>query len=187
SSSSARWRIGIFEPNVCMVKTSNIPLLVCEAAHRQDPARIRYIRAYNTLHLKEHSVFAGFASSLDIVRHGLATFEGRFPTYDMLGPQVDLVVAHHWENGQNYLYYEALYGGFPLVHNSGFLEGNGYSYEGFDCVEGAAALLRAMATHDEGLVDYRRNAAGFLATLDPLHPANLRAHHDALLSLYAAL
>jgi hypothetical protein len=179
------WRIGIFEPNVCMVKTSTLALLVCEVAHREAPGAIRHIRAYNTLHLKTHAVFAGFAGSLDIVRHGLATFEGRFPTYQTLGPQVNLVVAHQWENAQNYLYYEALHGGYPLVHNSEFLQGNGYRYEGFDCVDGGAALLRAISTHDRRLDDVRRDADAFLATLHPEHPDNLGAHARALLGLYA--
>jgi hypothetical protein len=185
SRPAPHWRVGIFEPNVCMVKTSTIPLLVCEATHRQAPDKICHIRAYNTFHLKTHPVFAGFAGSLDIVRHGIATFEGRFPTYQALGTDVNLVVAHHWENAQNYLYYEALHGGYPLVHNSDFLQGNGYRYDGFDCVAGGVALLHAMSVHDRNLNDYRCRADAFLATLHPEHPSNLSAHAQALLDLYA--
>ena len=72
-----RWRVGMFEPNVCMVKTSHIPLLVCESAHRARPDMIERVQAYNSFHMKDNLMFNGFAQSLDIVRHGLTSFEGR--------------------------------------------------------------------------------------------------------------
>ena len=62
-----------------------------------------------------------FARALDIVNHGMATFEGRFAIYEYMAHYGDGIVSHHWENGQNYLYYEALYGGYPLIHNSEFI------------------------------------------------------------------
>lgn len=131
-----RWRVGIFEPNICMVKTSHLPLLCCEAAHRADADVLEHAFAYNTFHLKEQATFSAFALSLDIVRHGIASFEGRFPLWQSLSTDVDAVVSHHWENGQNYVYYEALYGGYPLIHNSHLIGDCGYRYHGFDCKEG---------------------------------------------------
>ncbi|RYD19009.1 MAG: DUF2827 family protein, partial [Lysobacteraceae bacterium] len=97
-----RWRVGIFEPNICMVKTGFIPLLSCDAAHRAQPRMIERLRVYNSYTLKDKPLFVGFAQSLDIVRHGLATFEGRFPVFQALPADVDAVFSHHWENGQNY-------------------------------------------------------------------------------------
>jgi hypothetical protein len=180
----ARWRLSMFEPNICMVKTSVIPMLVCEEAYRAKPGKVESVRVCNTLHLKDHPGFVHFARSLDIVRHGVATFEGRHPVAGLLAQHGDCVVSHHWENGQNYLYYEALYGGYPLVHNSSFIRGYGYYYEDFDCQEGGRALLHALDTHDERLADYRCDSAKLLMTLDVGAPENVEAYTRELLRLY---
>ncbi|MFH0128564.1 DUF2827 domain-containing protein [Variovorax sp. VaC1] len=180
-----RWRVAMFEPNICMVKTSHIPLLCCEVAHRANPDLLEHVYAYNTFHMKDHPVFNGFANSLDIVRHGLSTFEGRFPTWQVMAFNVDAVVSHHWENGQNYLYYEALYGGYPLIHNSHLIGDCGYRYHDFDCEEGGRALQQAFATHDENLASYREHARRFIATLDPESDENVRIYTAAFENLCA--
>jgi hypothetical protein len=181
----SRWRAGIFEPNICMVKTSFIPMLACEAAHRADCELFEHVWVYNTLQMKEHVSFHGFATSLDIVKHGLASFEGRFPLCRVVASDVDVLVTHHWENAQNYVYYEALYGGYPLIHNSHLLGDCGYRYQDFDCEEGGRALQRAFAEHDVNLEAYRETAHTFLATLDPESEANIHAYEEALLALYS--
>ncbi|WP_411878978.1 DUF2827 domain-containing protein [Polaromonas sp. YR568] len=181
-----KWRLGIFEPNICMVKTSHLPMLLVDMAHRANPRVIELLRVYNTFHMKDHVTFVGFANSLDIVRHGLATFEGRFPVYQCLSSQIDAVVCHQWENGQNYLYYEALHGGYPLIHNSTFIGDCGYFYPGFDCEEGGLAVLQAFSQHDADLANYREKARAFLHTLDPENGDNVRAYNEALVNLYRA-
>jgi hypothetical protein len=179
-----RWRAGIFEPNICMVKTGFVPLLVCEAAHRLNAGVLEHVWAYNTVHLKEHAGFNRLASSLDIVRHGLASFEARFPFAQIVAASVDVIVSHQWENAQNYVYYEALYGGYPLIHNSHLIGPCGYRYHGFDCEEGGRVLLEAFAHHDRNLATYRDDANAFLRTLDPEYEANVRVYTEALIALY---
>lgn len=179
-----RWRAGIFEPNICMVKTSFVPMLCCETAHRANADVLDHVWVYNTLHVKEHTGFSTFAHSLDIVRHGLASFEGRYPFCQVVAQDVDVVVSHHWENAQNYVYYEALYGGYPLIHNSHLIGNCGYRYHDFDCEEGGRALLRAFALHDAELENYRATARTFLRGLDPENAANVRVYTDALANLY---
>ncbi|RZF27192.1 DUF2827 domain-containing protein [Paraburkholderia sp. UYCP14C] len=179
-----RWRAGIFEPNICMVKTSYIPLLACEAAHRDNPDMLDHVFAYNTFHLKEHVSFNGFARSLDIVHHGLASFEGRFPFCQVVAGDVDVIVSHQWENAQNYVYYEALYGGYPLIHNSHLIGACGYRYHDFDCEEGGRALQLAYAEHDANLAAYQRTANAFIAQLDPESDANVGSYTQAIAALF---
>ncbi|NML34179.1 DUF2827 domain-containing protein [Paraburkholderia antibiotica] len=180
-----RWRAGIFEPNICMVKTSQIPMLCCEAAHRGNPEALEHVWVYSTLAQKAQAGFAAFAESLDILKHGLATFEGRFPFHQMMTRYVDVVVAHQWENAQNYLYYEALHGGYPLVHNSSMIGACGYRYHDFDCEEGGRALLHAFAEHDANVGRYRETARAFLNTLAPDYAPNIKAYGDAIDELFA--
>ncbi|CAG9200633.1 TPA: DUF2827 domain-containing protein [Burkholderia vietnamiensis] len=175
-----RWRVAVLEPNICMVKTSHIPMLIADLAHRQQPDLIEFLRVFNTVHLKDDAQFVGFARSLDLVLQGRATFEPRLPIRDVLTQQADAIVSHSWENAQNYVYYEALHGGYPLVHNSDYLGGCGYRYADFDCEGGALALREAFAVHDASLASYNAKAREFLATLDPLAPANVAQYAAAL-------
>ncbi|NIF52249.1 DUF2827 domain-containing protein [Burkholderia sp. Ax-1724] len=176
----SRWRLAILEPNICMVKTAHIAMLIADLAYRQDPECVEYLRVFNAMPLKEEASFVGFARSLDLTQHGRATYEPRLPVYEILTVQADAVISHQWENAQNYLYYEALYGGYPLIHNSTLIGHCGYRYDGFDCQDGALALRRAFAEHDLRLDDYRREAGDFLASLDPELPANVEQYSAAL-------
>lgn len=181
----ARWRVCTFEPNVSMVKTSVTPMLVFEEAYRAKPRAWEVFRVCNTLHLKEKPPLIRFARALDIVKNGMASFEGRFAVYEYMAHYGDCIVSHHWENGQNYLYYEALYGDYPLIHNSEFIRECGYFYPGFDCQQGGAALVRAFEEHDASLETYRRTSRALLHTLDIANPLNQNAYGEALRGLYA--
>ena len=91
----------------------------------------------------EHVLFQGtliFRSSLRVSTcWGQSNYcRARFPVYELLGQFVDTVVVHHWENGLNYLYYDVLYGGYPLIHNSEFLKDVGYYFDAFDVQSGAS-------------------------------------------------
>lgn len=180
----ARWRATIMEPNVSSVKTSFIPLFICEALHRKQPQLLEHVYALNTQQLMEHAVFAGIMRDLDITQHGLVSFEGRHPSYQVFTDYTDVLVTHQQENAQNYLYYEALYGGYPLVHNSHLLGDCGYRYHGFDCEEGADALLHAFENHDANIADYRKRSADFLATLRPDYADNIAIYTQSILALF---
>lgn len=177
-------RIGIFEPNVNIVKTCILPLCICEAAYRRRPELVGDVYATCALELKEHLTFKHFALNLDIVKDGRASFEDRHKAPWFLAKFVDVVVAHQWENALNFAYYDALHGGYPLVHNSELLpDGIGYSYLDFDVQDGASALLEVLALHDEDCAGYARRAASFLDGLKPDHPRNVAAHERALLDV----
>jgi hypothetical protein len=179
-----RWRVCCFEPNVCMVKTSIIPMLSVEEAYREQPSFLENMRVMNTLHMKEHPTFVHFARSLDIVNHGLASFEARFPLYEYMANHGDCIISHQWENAQNYLYYEALYGGYPLVHNSPLMKDYGYYYPEFDSQEGGKAMLRAFREHDSALPEYKEKAKALLRELDVSSPRNVEIYTRELLALF---
>ncbi|WP_322009713.1 DUF2827 family protein [Paraburkholderia sp. J12] len=71
-------------------------------------------------------------------------------------------MSHQWENAQNYVCYEALYGGYPLVRNSHLIENCGYRYHEFDCEKGAILMNQTFAGHDQNLAVYRADANIFL-------------------------
>ena len=178
------WRVAIFEPNIAVIKNAWIPMLVCEAAYRGNPESISYMMVMNSFHMKEHPTFFRFASNLDLTKHHKASYEPRQPFVTiMAGNRMDAVVAHHWECGQNYGYYDALYGGYPLIHNSEFLlkDGVGIYYPEFSATKGGDALLEAWNQPPEYWQDYKKKAEEFLKTLHPEHPENIIIFTERLL------
>jgi hypothetical protein len=180
----ARRRICIVEPNVSVVKSSFIPMLAVESAHRENPFFLQKLFCFNTSKLSEDRRFKPFALGLDVTQHGLASFEGRVPMDEILSMHCDMVVSHQWENAQNYVYYEALYGGYPLIHNSWLLKDLGYYYSDFDCIEAGRVLLHAHEVHDDQLNHYRMQATQFLQSLQPEYPHNVSVYSQALADLY---
>lgn len=177
------WGAAIFEPNIGVVKSSVVPMLVCEAAYREQPQMLRHMMVMNTVHMKEHPTFNHFAQVLDLTRDNRASYEPRVTVPECLSRfGRDVVVSHQWENEQNYLYYDVLHGGYPLVHNSRWLADRapGFFYPDFQASEGGRALVRAWQQPAEFWTDYRRQAHTFLATLHPEHDNNVRALMDRL-------
>lgn len=182
----ARWRTAILEPNLSSVNTAHIPLLAIESAYRRRPSFLEVIRVFNAPSLRENQIFVKFARSLDAIKNGMATFEDSFSFIEIMGRYADVVVSHHWGNAQNYLYYEALYGGYPLVHNSAMIDGCGYRYADFDPEDGGQALLQAFLQHDHALESYLADGRRLIAKLAPTAEANIRQYSWALAGLFDA-
>jgi hypothetical protein len=153
-------------------------MLVCEQAFRLDPRSISTMMVMNTLQMKEHLTFNRFAINLDLTQQHKATYEPRVSFVDCMAQQkMDAVVSHQWERGLNYLYYDALYGGYPLIHNSEYLkaDGVGIYYPDFEASLGGRALLNAWQQEPEFWDDYKKAGAAYLNRLDPTNADNVDA------------
>ena len=180
------WRVAIFEPNVSVVKNCFIPMLACDQAYRQRRDSVSLMMVMNTFFMKEHPTFNRLAAHLDLTRDSKATYEPRLAFAEcMAAHHMDAVVAHQWECGLNYAYYDALYGGYPLIHNSEFLlaDGIGLYYPGFEAIRGGQVLVEAWSRDADFWDDYRRKSADFLARRAPTHPANVRAYAQRIEAL----
>lgn len=177
------WKVGVTDPNITVMKTVHMPALVCEAAYRKRPGVFDKIHITNSLQFMENAHFKSFMEALSSARAGVMTVEQRFMLYDFLAKHVHAIVTHHWENGLNYLYYEVLYGNYPLIHNSEFLADYGYYYKDFDAEDGARALLTAIKDHDRSLASYAARNAELFARLDPQSIDNIRLHEKLMFAL----
>lgn len=153
------WRLVNFEPNVNVVKTFHLPFLVCESAYRKRPDLIRHLYLMNTQHMVGQAHFDEFIGVTDLGKSGRVTAESRIQISDVLGVHANAVVAHQWENGLNYHYWDVLYGGFPLIHNSPMFSNAGYYYPDFDPIRGGEVLIDALNNHSKNISDYKKSAA----------------------------
>lgn len=168
-------RVAIFEPNISVVKNCLIPMLGTDVAYRRNPSAIEHLFTLNTLHMKEHPTLLFLANSLDLVKQHHATFEGRHDIVGFMAEYANAVVSHQWQNEQNYLYMDVLWGNYPLIHNSAWIKDAGYYYPDFEAEQAADALLDAWKHHAERLDDYRQKNQRVFDALHPLADVNVRA------------
>lgn len=177
-------RIAIFEPNISVTKVCVVPMLICDAAFRIDSESLSAVHVLNSMQMKDHPTFGHLARSLDIVKNNLATFEKRHDFAGYMSQFADVVISHQWLNGMNTLYLDALYGGYPLIHNSPWLGANvGYYYEESHISVGARHLLDVASNHDANYDSYRQRSHAFLESLSPFDRQNQGRYARSLLNL----
>lgn len=178
-------RISSFESNLFVFKNCFTPILVCEQAYRTAPEKLEHVYICNIYDRKDHPTFFNFIGRTELVKDKVMSVEGRYQMPDFLTRYTDIVLAHQWENGLNYAYNDALYGGYPLVHNSKLLpKGVGYYYDQFDAFDGARVLLDVIDNHDKHHEAYVKRANEYLETLSPYNPMNLFLYERELKRLF---
>ena len=182
---SHKRRISSFEPNISIFKNSFTDILIAEQAYRERPDLIEHVYMCNTYEKREHNTFHNFIGRTELVKDGVMSVENRFRMTDFLSIYTDIVLSTQWENGLNYAYNEALYGGYPLVHNSTLLpKGIGYCYDQFDAFDGAKKLIYAIENHDKNYDEYMQKANDYLDSLNPYNTVNLAIYERELKRLF---
>lgn len=179
-------RIAMFEPNLNVVKSALIPILACNQVYEERPELIRHVYMTNTYAKRENVAFKNICLNLQLIQDSKASAEGRFNFVPFAAEYTDFIISHQWENDLNFLFYDALYGGYPLVHNSPRLRSVGYYYPDFQVQEAAAVLRYALENHDQRTDVYCEQAEQFLNTLLPNHPDNLESHAQRIKALFAS-
>mgnify|MGYP003973135365 CR=1 FL=1 len=182
-SSSKKKRISVFEPNINIVKTSIIPMIIIHNAYKDSNDKISEVYITNASNIGKNKKFKVLANKMIPGNNGIVSFEARYAFPHFVQNYTDIVLCHQWENGLNYLYFDALYLGYPLVHNSSFLINCGYYYPRFDADLGANALLRAINDHDSNIEEYNSKSAEKLWEHRLDNPKNIFAYEDKILKL----
>jgi len=152
------WLVGTFEPNVNVVKTFHLPLLITENAYRLQPDLISRIMLFCASHLQDTAHAKELFASLKLGQDGKILPDIRRILIETFGGHVNAVVTHQWQNQLNNLYFEVLYLGWPFIHNSLLFEDVGYYYPEFDVKKGAEIMVHGLNNHDE----IRAKQAGLL-------------------------
>lgn len=176
------WRIGCFDPTVNVVKSFHIPLLCAEEAHRRKPSWIKTFSLFSALHLKESVHVNELIQATSLGRAGKVFAEARHRTAQVLGKHVDAVITHQWENNLNYLYWDVLYFGWPLIHNSDAISEVGYYFPSFDTEGGGKAVLEALRGHSTNRSKRREAEFDALWNLSVNNP-KVQAEHARLIEM----
>jgi len=146
--------ISILEPNINVVKFCMYPLLIAENLYRKDKNIINHVYVTNTDKIKTNKYFIKLMKHLDIVNDKIASFESRYITPVFLSKFTNIVLSHQWENPLNYAYLDALYLGYPLIHNAKIIKDAGYYYKNSNIDKATDLLEYVIKHHDDNIEEY---------------------------------
>jgi hypothetical protein len=171
NSCKKRKQIDIFvlEPNGMLIKTALVPLVASEKLNRLHPELVHKVYIYNFPTHDVSDILSELKLGDKLVKCGRGNLEEIFETCNN-NETFPVFLSHHYKNSLNYLYYEILYYGYPLVHNSDDLDGCGYYYPGDDVKACADAIYAAFTKHNDNYDNYYAMAKEYLYRIDPLNP-----------------
>lgn len=123
-------RLSTMEPNINMVKTSVVPIIIAELFYRKHPHLLDVLNVFCGDGIRKKSDMVSFVKELDSYVAKKMFFEARYPTVWTLQKHTDIVVGHQNQNELNYLYLDAAWMGYPVLHNSPLMKELGWYYEG---------------------------------------------------------
>lgn len=178
---SKKMNLLIMEPNLSLFKTAWMPIIAAEKLYMEHPDLLESVYAFNYPENK-HAWRMGDALTLGAklrrfnrlsvveIMYNFNNEKGEYPIF----------VSHQVLNSLNYLYYELLYYGFPLVHNSPDLEGCGYYFPENDISKCVEQIMNAYKNHDKHVETYKAKAREYLKRVDPLDPTVGRTFNELL-------
>lgn len=128
SPRSNKKRISVVEPNINMVKTCTIPIVISELFFRKNPELVEKTSIFGGKKLSQKKDMTDFVIGLQSYKAKKLFFESRFPIVWLLGSHTDILLSHQNQCELNYVYLDAAWLGYPVVHNSPMMKELGWYY-----------------------------------------------------------
>jgi Protein of unknown function (DUF2827) len=181
-------RISVMEPNLSIVKTSIIPILTAELLERKSPELLKFVSIFGGEKIKDKKDLIDLMKNLSIQKNKKCFFEARYPIVWTLKEHTDIVLSHQNQNELNYLYLDAAWLGYPVVHNSPMMKELGWYYSENNC-DAAIKHIEYIAKNfdtneyidDKYLIKSRAYVSQFL----PDNPKNIKGYEKLINSVYA--
>jgi hypothetical protein len=176
--------IVILEPNINFVKTALVPLVAAERIYQENADLINEVYIFN---FPEHSKSAAnLMNRLDVGKK-VRKFKGiaipEILLYFNDRSSIPIFVSHQFYTQLNYLYYELLYYGYPLIHNSIMMKDYGYFYE--DCAVDLCAkqIINAFENHNSVAVSQIDINRKMLERINPYNESCVKMWNSFLMKL----
>jgi len=166
----------IIEPNISFQKCSLIPIMVVESYYRKNPDKVHEVAAVNGSKLLDSPFFKqSILPTLEIHKNGKLHMLARADTRTINKTLYsNIVIQHNINNEYNYIFFEHLMMGFPVIHNFAAFKDYGYYYEGNN-IAAAVALIDDVTRHHHERFEAYKTAARQLAWNFSIHnPANIK-------------
>lgn len=155
----------ILEPNLNVQKAAVLPLVAAEWLWKRQPELINSVIVSNVRHDVSKKFIKDLTVPVTIIpRTSIEKILIEYNTVDAM----PVFVCNQMLNTLNYLYYELLYFGYPLIHNSPDIGDCGYKY---DTIESCAEqIVKAYTIHSKTYTSYLETAHAYLEQINPENP-----------------
>ena len=179
-------RIGVMEPNLNIVKFSLIPTMITEECYRGEIGKqhIDKLMLTNSEKIAKNKEFMSMIRTFDLFKDNKITAESRYQTAFILSQHIDVLVCHQILNPLNYLYLDAAYMGYPVLHNAPLCKDLGYYYENSDTVDGAKQLDYILTEHDKNIDAYNERNDKVLMRYYADNPKLVKTYDKLIYNLF---
>jgi hypothetical protein len=170
------WRstdIVIAEPNISYQKLFLWPLILCQAFADKYPAWKGRVVVMNTERMKGNvHVMTTVLPGLKLWRDGRIELGGRKSIVELTAAYSSAVfIGHQFNNDFNYMTFELLMAGFPLLHNSVAWSAFGYAWKETELGAATELLHSIMHNHEDVVHSYIGQAEQLAWAHSPYNPA----------------
>ena len=172
----APYSFTIIEPNISFQKCSLIPIMICEAYFRRDNEKVQEVVVINGAKLLESVYFKStILPTLELHKAGKLHLVQRSDTRTLAkAMKSNIFVAHTVNNEYNYIFFEHLLMGFPVIHNFPRFSKFGYYYTGDSIKEGLGAIDQVVEKHGERTEVYKALNKQLFWNFSIYNPANIK-------------
>ena len=178
--------IGVMEPNLNIVKFSLLPVMIAEESYRGKigSQKIDKLMITNSERVSKHKEYLSIIKTFDLFKDKKITAENRYQTCYIVSQFLDIIVSHQLLNPLNYLYMDAAYMGYPILHNAPMAKDIGYYYEGSDTIEAAKKLDYILKNHDKNIDEYNYKNGKALYRYSASNPNLIKTYDILIENLY---
>ena len=174
-------RVSVFEPNLTLEKTSVHPTIALEKFYRKRPDLLEFANIFGGDKLKSKKIFVEWAASMDIAKDKKIFFESRYPIVWSLFEHTDIMLCHQDMLPLNYIYFDAAWLGFPVIHNAYMVKDLGFFYPKWDSEEASKLLVDVAENFDTKYRDgYMKKSRKIIKKFLWNHPKNIEGYANLL-------
>jgi hypothetical protein len=158
----------VFEPNISHIKNCIIPINICETFDKLFPGELKSVNIFSCEHLRKRPFFNKLMKNMRIVnKDNFCFFNNKWGFADAVSKFGEIIITHQSYSELNYLYFESLYLGLPLVHNSSMIQEYGYYYPEFEVDFGAKQLKVILESHEKCIDKYKEDSKKLFKEYSP--------------------
>ena len=162
-------------------------MIIAEKFYEKYPNEVQKFSMFGTAHVKDKKPFLKFALDLHVNRAKKMFFEARYPIAWSLMKHTDILLSHQQDCDLNYLYFDAAWLGFPVVHNAALIPELGWYYPRFDDEKAVKHLHEVITVFDKVpgyREEYLKNSREYISKFLPEHERNVKGYNDLIIELF---
>lgn len=176
-------RISTMEANLNIVKTCIFPIIIAELLERKHPDLIEFFSVFGGDIVKGKPDMIDLVKDFNINKNKKCFFESRYPAVWTLFNHTDIVLSHQNQCELNYLYLDAAWLGFPVVHNSPMMKELGWYFpenEAEEAIKHIKYIADNFDDKDHKNGEYLKKSREYASAFLPSNPKNISIYEDLL-------